>query len=79
MKNLAAFCPCLKSLPEGKIMVKRIILITLTKGVSENHCTDFVLWFTLMKRFLIKCSKHRKTSTKYIVHVIKGHQEVKWS
>ena len=29
MKNVAAFCPCLKSLPESK--VKRFILISLTK------------------------------------------------
>ena len=33
VKNVATFCPCLKSLPEAK--VKRIRLIALTKEVSE--------------------------------------------
>jgi hypothetical protein len=32
-KNVAAFCPCLKSLPQAKI--KRFILIALTKEVSK--------------------------------------------
>jgi hypothetical protein len=34
VKNLVAFCPCLKSLPETK--VNRFILITLTKEVSKR-------------------------------------------
>ena len=34
VKNVAAFCPCLKSLPEAK--VKRFILIALTKEVSKS-------------------------------------------
>ena len=33
VKNVAAFCPCLKSLPQAKI--KRFILIALTKEVSK--------------------------------------------
>ena len=33
VKNVAALCPCLKSLPEAK--VKRFILIALTKEVSN--------------------------------------------
>jgi hypothetical protein len=32
--NVAAFCPCLKSLPEAK--VKRFILIELTKEVLKK-------------------------------------------
>ena len=58
MKNVAAFCICLKSLPEAK--VKRFILIALTKEVSKKPSIDFVLWFTLMKSILMKCSKLRK-------------------
>ena len=34
VKNLAAFCPCLKSLPEAK--VKGFMLVTLTKEVSKK-------------------------------------------
>ena len=47
VKNVAAFCPCLKSLPEAK--VKRFILIALTKEVSKKPSRDFVLWLSLMK------------------------------
>ena len=58
VKNVAGFCPCLKSLPEAK--VKRFQLIALTKEISEKSSIDFVLQLTLMKRILIKCSKFRK-------------------
>jgi hypothetical protein len=34
VKNVATFCPCLKSLPEAK--AKRLRLITLTKEVSKK-------------------------------------------
>jgi len=34
VKNVAAFCPFLKNLPEAK--VKRFVLIALTKEVSEK-------------------------------------------
>ena len=34
MKNMAGFCPCLKSLPEAK--VKRFILIALIEEVSKK-------------------------------------------
>jgi hypothetical protein len=37
MKNVAAFCPCLMSLPEAN--GKRFILITLTKKAPEKHPT----------------------------------------
>ena len=57
VKNVAAFYPCLKSRPEAK--VKRFRSIALTKEVSEKPSIDFVLWFTLMKRVLIKHSKLR--------------------
>ena len=41
VKNMAAFCTCLKSLPEAK--VKRLRLIVLKKEVSETPSIDFVL------------------------------------
>jgi hypothetical protein len=41
VKDVATFCPYLKSLPEAK--VKRFILISLTKEVSEMPIIDFVL------------------------------------
>ena len=39
VRNVAAFCPYLKSLPEAK--VKRFILIALTKEVSKELSKDF--------------------------------------
>ena len=47
VKNVAAFCPCLKSLQEAN--VKRLRLIALTKDVSELPIIDFVLLLNLMK------------------------------
>jgi hypothetical protein len=44
VKNLTAFCACLKSLPESK--VKRFILIALTKEVSQKPGRDFVFWLS---------------------------------
>ena len=41
VKNVATSCPCLKSLPEDK--VKRLLLITLIKELSEMPIIDFVL------------------------------------
>jgi hypothetical protein len=58
VKNVAVFCPCLKSLPEAK--VKGFILIALTKEVLEKPIIDFGLWLSLMKNILNKCSKLRK-------------------
>jgi hypothetical protein len=58
VKNVATFCPSLKSLPEAK--VKRLILIALTKEVSKKPSRDFVLWLSLMKSILNKRSKLRK-------------------
>jgi hypothetical protein len=58
VKNVTAFCPCLKKLPETKI--KRLRLIALTKEVSEIPIIEFVLWLRLMKNILNKYSKPRK-------------------
>ena len=68
VKNVATFCPCLKSLPEAK--VKRLRLIALTKEVSKKPSRDFVLWLSLMKRSLNKHSKLRKE--KYKIYVFKS-------
>ena len=70
VKNVAAFCPCLKSLPEAK--VKRLRLIALTKEVSKKLSRDFVLWLSLMKRSLNKHSKLRKEKYKIYGSSIKG-------
>ena len=70
MKNVAAFCPCSKSVPEAK--VKRIRLIALTKEVSKKPSRDFVLWLSLMKRSLSKHSKLRKEKYKMYGSSIKG-------
>lgn len=59
VKDMAAFCPCSKSLCEAK--VKRFIrLIALTKEVLNPLSLDSVLWFTLRRSVLIKCSNLRK-------------------
>lgn len=54
VKNVAAFCPCPKSLPEAK--VKRFRLITLTMEVSKKPSFNFAL---LIASILIKHSKLR--------------------
>ena len=59
---MAAFCPCLKSLPEAK--VKRLRLIALTKDISGKSIIDFVLWLSLMKNILNKNNKIRKEKYK---------------
>jgi hypothetical protein len=50
----------------------------LTKEVSEKPIIDFILWLSVKKNILNKHSKLRK-KLKYMVQVLKGHQEVKWS
>ena len=70
VKNVATFCPCLKSLPEAK--VKRLRLIALTKEVSKKPSRDFVLWLSLTKRSLNKHSKLRKAKYKIYGSSIKG-------
>jgi hypothetical protein len=69
VKNVATFCPCLKSLPEVKM--KRLRLIALTKEVSKKPSRDFVLWLSLMKS-LNKHSKLRKEKYKIYGLSIKG-------
>ena len=61
-KIVAAFCPCLKGLPEAK--VKRFCLIAVIKEVSKKSSTDFVFWFTLTRSILIKHSKLRQEKYK---------------
>ena len=55
VKNVAAFCLCLRVLPEAK--VKRLRLIALTKEVSKKPSRDIVLWLSLTKTSLNKHSK----------------------
>jgi hypothetical protein len=69
IKNVATFCPCLKSLPEAK--VKRLRLIVLTKEVSKKPSRDLILWLSLMKS-LNKHSKLRKEKYKIYGLSIKG-------
>lgn len=57
VKNVAAFCPSLKSLPEDK--VKRFRLIALTKEISKQPSADSVTWLllsTLTESVLMKKS-----------------------
>ena len=70
VKNVAAFCPCLKSLPETK--VKRFRLIALTKEVSDMPIIDYVLWLSLMKSILNNCSRLRKEKYKIYGLSLKG-------
>jgi hypothetical protein len=84
VKNVAAFCPCLKSLPEAK--VKRLQLIVLTKEVSEKHSIDLFtitslnnikspkyMVYSHEKRFIKSLTRLERKNTKYMVQVIKGH------
>jgi hypothetical protein len=70
VKNVAAFCHCLKRLPEAKI--KRFILIALIKEVSKKPNRVFVSWLSLMKSILNKHSKLRKEKHKIYGLNIKG-------
>jgi len=62
---MTAFRSHLKSLPEAE--AERFMLIALTKEVSEKPSIDFVLWFSLMKRVLIKHSKLKKGKYKNVL------------
>ena len=62
VKNMAAFCYCLKSLLR-LTKVKRFRLIALTKQVQEQPGINSVVWllkFTRMKNILMNSIKHRK-------------------
>ena len=66
-------CGCILPLSEeSESMVKRFILIALTKEVSKKPSRDFVLWLSLMKSILNKCSKLRKEKHKIYGSNIKG-------
>ena len=69
VKTGAPFCPCLRNLPEVK--VKRLILIILTRKISEIPIIDFVYWLSLTKSILNKPSKLRKKKHKMCVLIIK--------
>jgi hypothetical protein len=65
VKDVAAFCHCLKSLSEAK--VRRFRLTAVRKEVSKKlgkNCVVCLLKFTLMKSVLIKMSKLRKEKYK---------------
>jgi hypothetical protein len=70
VKNVATFCPFLKSLPETK--VRRLKLIPLTKEVLETPSKDFVLCLSLRKNILNQKSMLRKEKYKVYVLSIKG-------
>jgi hypothetical protein len=70
VKDVAAFCPCLKSHPEAK--VKRLRLITLTTKVSEAPITVLVLCLSLKKSILNKHSKLRMEKYRIYGLSIKG-------
>ena len=67
---MAAFCSCLKSLPEAN--VKRFISIALTKKVSKKSTRDFVFWLSLMRIILNNHSKLRKEKYEIPGSSIKG-------
>lgn len=72
VKN-AAYCPCMKSLPETK--VRRFIFIALAEEVSKKPSRDFALWFILMKSILIKSNMLRKGKYKMYGSKSKGGPE----
>jgi hypothetical protein len=73
VKNVATFCPSLKSLPEAKVKRLGLIALTaLTKEVSKKPSRDFVLWLSLTKRSLNKHSMLRKAKYKIYGLSIKG-------
>lgn len=73
VKNMAAFCPCPKNLPEAK--VKRFRITALAKEISKQSSINFVVWllkFTLTKCIFMKRSKPRKEKYKMYGSSIKG-------
>jgi hypothetical protein len=59
--------------------VKRFILIALTREVSKKPSKDFVLCLSLMKSVLNKHTSLERKNIKYMVQVLKGHQDVRWN
>jgi hypothetical protein len=75
VKNVATFCPWLKSLPEAK--VKRLGLVALTLKVSEMPIINFVLWLNLKKSILNKHGKLWNENYKIYGFSITGAPESK--
>ena len=72
VKNVAAFCPCSKSLLEAK--VKSFILIPQTEEISEQPSIDFIVWLlavTLMK-IIMKRSRMSRVNSKMKILKRKG-------
>ena len=59
MKNVTAFCPCLKSLPEAK--VKCFGLIPLKEEISKQFSADSVMWSLVLT--LIKIYGEKKQAS----------------
>ena len=70
VKNVAALCSCLKSLPEAK--EKRFILIALAKEVSKNRKREVVFWISSLSSVLNRHSKIRREKYKIYGLSIKG-------
>jgi hypothetical protein len=73
VKNMAAFCPCPKSLPKAKM--RRIRSIALAKEVSEQPGINSIVWLpklTLMKNIVMKRIKKRKVKYTMYDGSIKG-------
>ena len=68
-KDCGYFLPLFE---ESETKVKRLRLIALTKEVSETPIIDFVLWLSLMKSILNKCSKLREEKYKIEGSSVKG-------
>ena len=58
---------------DSKTRLKKIILIALTKHISENPRRNFVLWLSFMKRILKKHSK--LTTEKYKIYSLSVKKE----
>jgi hypothetical protein len=68
VKNVAAFCPCLKSLPEAK--VKRLRVIALAKEVSvfpNTHCRLCFLVKSHEEHFKISIASLERKNIKYMI------------
>ena len=67
---MTVFCPCLKSLSEAE--VKRLRLIALTKKIAKQSNLNSVLWFSVIKSVLMKCSELKKKKYKMYSSSNKG-------
>ena len=62
VKNVAAFCPCMKSLPETK--VKRFGLILLAEKIPQQPIIDSVMWLLVFKLIKIHNLKEQAEQDK---------------